>query len=179
MNVAGEPDVMVESAEDVAATEAKAAGETVTAEADAVKEALAEAEKRFVRLQADFDNFKRRTLQEKDQLAGFVKADVMKDLFSVLDNFERALQAPTNAETKAFLDGFVMIHQNLMAMLSKHGLAVIDAVGKPFDPNYHQAIMRVPSDEYEDDTVCEVLQTGYTVDGKTVRPAMVKVVHND
>ena len=109
----------------------------------------------------------------------FVKADVMKDLFSVLDNFERALQAPTNAETKAFLDGFVMIHQNLMAMLSKHGLAVIDAVGKPFDPNYHQAIMRVPSDEYEDDTVCEVLQTGYTVDGKTVRPAMVKVVHND
>ena len=153
MNVAGEPDVTVESAEDVAATEAKAAGETVTAEADAVKDALAEAEKRFVRLQAD--------------------------LFSVLDNFERALQAPTNAETKAFLDGFVMIHQNLMAMLSKHGLAVIDAVGKPFDPNYHQAIMRVPSDEYEDDTVCEVLQTGYTVDGKTVRPAMVKVVHND
>ena len=61
-------------------------------------------------------------------MAGFVKADVMKDLFSVLDNFERALQAPTNAETKAFLDGFVMIHQNLMAMLSKHGLAVIDAV---------------------------------------------------
>ena len=55
-------------------------------------------------------------------------------------------------------------------------LAVIDAVGKPFDPNFHQAIMRVPSDEYESDTVCEVLQTGYTVDGRCIRPAMVKVV---
>jgi len=176
---ANEPEVTVESAEDVAASEANEVSEAVSAEADAVQEALAEAEKRFVRLQADFDNFKRRTLQEKDQLAGFVKADVMKDLFGVLDNFERALAAPTTAETKAFLDGFVMIHQNLMAMLSKHGLAVIEAVGQPFDPNYHQAIMRVPSDEYEDDMVCEVLQTGYTVDGKTVRPAMVKVVHND
>ena len=128
MNVAGEPDVTVESAEDVAATEAKAAGETVTAEADAVKDALAEAEKRFVRLQATLIISSDAHCRKKDQLAGFVKADVMKDLFSVLDNFERALQAPTNAETKAFLDGFVMIHQNLMAMLSKHGLAVIDAV---------------------------------------------------
>jgi len=113
---------------------------------------------------------------EKEQLAGFVKGDVLKDLLPVLDNFERAVQAPAEGDTKVFLDGFVMIHQNLMAMLSKHGLAVIDAVGKPFDPNFHQAIMRVPSDEYESDTVCEVLQTGYTVDGRCIRPAMVKVV---
>ena len=164
------------------ATEAQAE-ETVTEEAIqadvvAAETALKEAENRYVRLQADFDNFKRRTNQEKDQLASFVKADVMKDLFPVLDNFERALSAPATDETKAFLDGFVMIHQNLMDMLKKHGLATIEAVGQPFDPNFHQAIMRVESDEYEDDTVCEVLQTGYTVDGKTVRPAMVKVVHN-
>lgn len=152
--------------------------EAINADVVAAETALKEAENRYVRLQADFENFKRRTNQEKDQLASFVKADVMKDLFPVLDNFERALSAPATDETKAFLDGFVMIHQNLMDMLSKHGLATIDAVGKPFDPNFHQAIMRVESEEYEDDTVCEVLQTGYTVDGKTVRPAMVKVVHN-
>ena len=109
-------------------------------------------------------------------MAGFVKGDVLKDLLPVLDNFERAVQSPAEGDTKVFLDGFIMIHQNLMAMLSKHGLAVIDAVGKPFDPNFHQAIMRVPSDEYESDTVCEVLQTGYTVDGRCIRPAMVKVV---
>lgn len=161
----------VETAEDVTIEE------SADIEAE-IKAAVAETENRYKRLQADFENFKRRTLQEKDQLAGFVKADVIKDLFPVLDNFERALQVPTNDETKAFLEGFEMIQQNLMAMLSKHGLEVIDAVGKPFDPNFHQAVMRVPSDEYEDDTVCEVLQTGYTVDGKTVRPAMVKVVHN-
>lgn len=152
--------------------------EAINADVVAAETALKEAENRYVRLQADFENFKRRTNQEKDQLASFVKADVMKDLFPVLDNFERALSAPATDETKAFLDGFVMIHQNLMDMLSKHGLATIDAVGKPFDPNFHQAIMRVKSEEYEDDMVCEVLQTGYTVDGKTVRPAMVKVVHN-
>ena len=93
-----------------------------------------------------------------------------------MDNFERAVQSPAEGDAKVFLDGFIMIHQNLMAMLSKHGLAVIDAVGKPFDPNFHQAIMRVPSDEFESDTVCEVLQTGYTVDGRCIRPAMVKVV---
>lgn len=159
-------------------TDAAPEAEAVEAEAQAAEEALAEWGKRYTRLQADFENFKRRTAQEKEQLAGFVKGDVMKDLFSVLDNFERALAVPTTPETKAFLDGFVMIHQNLMAMLSKHGLAVIEAVGQPFDPNFHQAIMRVESDEYPDDTVCEVLQTGYTVDGRTVRPAMVKVVHN-
>ena len=111
-------------------------------------------------------------------MASFVKADVMKDLFPVLDNFERALSAPATDETKAFLDGFVMIHQNLMDMLKKHGLATIEAVGQPFDPNFHQAIMRVESDEYEDDTVCEVLQTGYRVKGKMLRHPMVKVIED-
>ena len=69
------------------------------------------------------------TNQEKEQLAGYVKGDVLTDLLPVLDNFERAVQSPAEGDAKVFLDGFIMIHQNLMAMLSKHGLAVIDAVG--------------------------------------------------
>ena len=151
--------------------------EEVVADASHVLDELkADFDNRYKRLQADFENFKRRTNQEKEQLAGYVKGDVLTDLLPVLDNFERAVQSPAEGDAKVFLDGFIMIHQNLMAMLSKHGLAVIDAVGKPFDPNFHQAIMRVPSDEYESDTVCEVLQTGYTVDGRCIRPAMVKVV---
>ena len=140
------------------------------------EEAVADAAQVLEELKADFENFKRRTNQEKEQLAGYVKGDVLTDLLPVLDNFERAVQSPAEGEAKVFLDGFIMIHQNLMAMLSKHGLAVIEAMGQPFDPNFHQAIMRVPSDEYESDTVCEVLQTGYTVDGRCIRPAMVKVV---
>lgn len=138
----------------------------------------AEFENRYKRLQADFDNFRRRTNQEKEQLSGFVKGEVLKDLLGVLDNFERAVQAPAEGDAKTFLDGFVMIQQNLMTALEKHGLQPIEAVGQKFDPNLHQAIMRVESDEYEDDIVCEVLQTGYTVDGRCIRPAMVKVVAN-
>ena len=157
-------------------SEAQNAEESVVDASEVLEELKADFDNRYKRLQADFENFKRRTNQEKEQLAGFVKGDVLKDLLPVLDNFERAIQAPAEGDTKVFLDGFIMIHQNLMAMLSKHGLDVIDAVGKPFDPNFHQAIMRVPSDEYESDTVCEVLQTGYTVDGRCIRPAMVKVV---
>lgn len=157
-------------------SEAQNAEESVVDASEVLEELKADFDNRYKRLQADFENFKRRTNQEKEQLAGFVKGDVLKDLLPVLDNFERAVQAPAEGDTKVFLDGFIMIHQNLMAMLSKHGLAVIDAVGNPFDPNFHQAIMRVPSDEYESDTVCEVLQTGYTVDGRCIRPAMVKVV---
>ena len=157
-------------------SEAQNAEESVVDASEVLEELKADFDNRYKRLQADFENFKRRTNQEKEQLAGFVKGDVLKDLLPVLDNFERAVQAPSEGDTKVFLDGFIMIHQNLMAMLSMHGLAVIDAVGKPFDPNFHQAIMRVPSDEYESDTVCEVLQTGYTVDGRCIRPAMVKVV---
>ena len=159
-----------------AQSEAQNAEESVVDASEVLEELKADFDNRYKRLQADFENFKRRTNQEKEQLAGFVKGDVLKDLLPVLDNFERAVQAPAEGDTKVFLDGFIMIHQNLMAMLSKHGLAVIDAVGQPFDPNFHQAIMRVPSDEYESDTVCEVLQTGYTVDGRCIRPAMVKVV---
>ena len=169
----------VEETEDTTNVEEPTVEKTEEAVADAaqvLEELKADFDNRYKRLQADFENFKRRTNQEKEQLAGYVKGDVLTDLLPVLDNFERAVQSPAEGEAKVFLDGFIMIHQNLMAMLSKHGLAVIEAVGQPFDPNFHQAIMRVPSDEYESDTVCEVLQTGYTVDGRCIRPAMVKVV---
>lgn len=168
-------------------TDTEATEETVQAETEVASEAevldanevVAEFENRYKRLQADFENFKRRTAQEKTQLATFIKGDIVKDFLPVLDNFERALGAEVSTpEMKAFLDGFVMIQQTLMAMLSKHGLAVIEAEGQPFDPNYHQAVMRVSDSDAADDTVLEVLQTGYTVDGRTLRPAMVKVASN-
>ena len=163
------------------AVEAEVVEDTEEAVVDAtqvLEELKNEFENRYKRLQADFDNFRRRTNQEKEQLSGFVKGNVLADLLPVLDNFERAVQSPAEGDAKTFLDGFVMIHQNLMATLQKHGLAPIEAVGQPFDPNLHQAIMRVETDEYPEDTVVEVLQTGYTVDGRCIRPAMVKVSGN-
>ena len=156
-----------------------AGAEAVEAEVvEDTEEAVVDATQVLEELKADFDNFRRRTNQEKEQLSGFVKGNVLADLLPVLDNFERAVQSPAEGDAKTFLDGFVMIHQNLMATLQKHGLAPIEAVGQPFDPNLHQAIMRVETDEYPEDTVVEVLQTGYTVDGRCIRPAMVKVSGN-
>lgn len=163
------------------AVEAEVVEDTEEAVVDAtqvLEELKNEFDNRYKRLQADFDNFRRRTNQEKEQLSGFVKGNVLADLLPVLDNFERAVQSPAEGDAKTFLDGFVMIYQNLMATLQKHGLAPIEAVGQPFDPNLHQAIMRVETDEYPEDTVVEVLQTGYTVDGRCIRPAMVKVSGN-
>lgn len=152
--------------------------ETPTTLEEDIESLKADFDNRYKRLQADFENFKRRTNQEKEQLSGFIKGEVLKDILPILDNFERAIAVPVNGDVKVFLDGFIMIHQNLMDILSKQGLETIEAVGKPFDPNLHEAVIRVDSEEYENDTVCEVLQTGYTVDGRCIRPAMVKVVNN-
>lgn len=149
-----------------------------TAQAEA---AVAEMKSRYVRLQADFANFKKRTATEKQQISEVVKMDVLQNILPVIDNFERALQVPQDSlsdELKSFVDGYTMIYKQLMTVLEKEGVTKIDAVGKPFDPNYHQAVMRVPSDEYENDVVVEVLQEGYLLGDKTLRPAMVKVAFN-
>ena len=149
-----------------------------TAQAEA---AAAEMKSRYVRLQADFAKFKKRTATEKQQISEVVKMDVLQNILPVIDNFERALQVPQDSlsdELKSFVDGYTMIYKQLMTVLEKEGVTKIDAVGKPFDPNYHQAVMRVPSDEYDNDVVVEVLQEGYLLGDKTLRPAMVKVAFN-
>lgn len=151
---------------------------------DAQKEvaaAIADMQQRYVRLQADFSNFKKRTAAEKLQISEVVKMDVLKNVLPVIDNFERALQVPQDKQTdevKSFVDGYAMIYKQLTAVLENEGVTKIDAVGKPFDPVYHQAVMRVASDEYENDMVVEVLQEGYLLGDKTLRPAMVKVAFN-
>ena len=147
--------------------------------ADAEK--AAKFEQQFVRLQADFANYKKRTASEKLQISEVVKMDVLSRILPVIDNFERALKAPTDAvsdDVHSFIEGYEMIYKQLMAVLEKEGVTKIEAVGKRFDPNYHQAVMRVPSDEYDDDIVVEVLQEGYLLGEKTLRPAMVKVAFN-
>ena len=136
---------------------------------------------RYVRLQADFANFKKRTATEKQQISEVVKMDVLQNILPVIDNFERALQVPQDSlldELKSFVDGYTIIYKQLITALDKERVTKIDAVGKPFDPNYHQAVMRVPSDEYDNDVVVEVLQEGYLLGDKTLRPAMVKVAFN-
>ena len=183
--------VLAEDAEKVAEDAAKekvdeaketAADEGADKKAPDAKDATAKAEAdKVVRLQADFANYKKRTAAEKLQISEVVKMDVITNILPVIDNFERALQVPQDKvadDVKSFIDGYEMIYKQLLGVLEKEGVTKIDAVGKPFDPNYHQAVMRVPSDEYDDDVVVEVLQEGYLLGDKTLRPAMVKVAFN-
>ncbi|OBZ32841.1 nucleotide exchange factor GrpE [Megasphaera sp. DISK 18] len=179
-------DAAKEKAEAVDAQAADEGSETTGPDAKeaadkADAEKAAKFEQQFVRLQADFANYKKRTASEKLQISEVVKMDVLGRILPVIDNFERALKAPTDAvsdDVHSFIEGYEMIYKQLMAVLEKEGVTKIEAVGKPFDPNYHQAVMRVPSDEYDDDIVVEVLQEGYLLGEKTLRPAMVKVAFN-
>lgn len=179
-------DAAKEKAEAVDAQAADEGSETTEPDAKeaadkADAEKAAKFEQQFVRLQADFANYKKRTASEKLQISEVVKMDVLGRILPVIDNFERALKAPTDAvsdDVHSFIEGYEMIYKQLMAVLEKEGVTKIEAVGKPFDPNYHQAVMRVPSDEYDDDSVVEVLQEGYLLGEKTLRPAMVKVAFN-
>lgn len=147
----------------------------------AAEAAAAEEHQRYVRLQADFANFKKRTNVEKLQLSELVKTEVLIRILPIMDNFERALQSPRETiseEMQSFVAGYEMIYKQLREVLEKEGVTKMEAVGKPFDPQYHQAVTRVASEAYENDTVAEVLQEGYLLGDKTLRPAMVKVVFN-
>lgn len=179
-----EAEVSQAAADDGKAEETAQADETAStdAQAEAVAAAVEDMKNRYLRLQADFSNFKKRTAGEKLQISEVVKMDVLQGILPVLDNFERALQVPQDKLTddmKSFMDGYTMIYKQLVTALEKEGLKKMDAVGKPFDPMYHEAVMRMASDEFENDTVMEVLQAGYLLGDKTLRPAMVKVAFND
>jgi len=132
---------------------------------------------RHLRLQADFENYKRRVRQEMEQMICYGKEQVILDILPVMDNFARALGFESdNQELIRFREGMEMIHRQLSEALKKHGLMPIDAVGTPFDPNCHEAIMQVEAScAEEDNLVLDDLQQGYTLHDKVIRPSMVKV----
>ena len=151
--------------------------EAIKKELEAQKTLLQESEEHYKRLQADFMNFRRRNEKEREELSSVIVQGLIKDLLPIIDNFERAL-AVEEAKGSALHDGITMIYNQLIASLQKNGLEEIKAAGEKFDPNFHQAVMHVEDPEKEDNTVEEVLQKGYTVQGRVIRPSMVKVVAN-
>ncbi len=168
-------------AEESAETQAGEPEETAPEDADAIREKyeaeLAEKENRYLRLQADFENFRRRTRQEKEELAAVVTQNLLKDLLPFLDNFERALAAE-NSDAESLRAGVEMMYKQLVEALKKEGLEYIETKDKPFDPNFHQAVMRVEDAEKEDGTIVAELQKGYMAKGRVIRPSMVQVVGN-
>ena len=158
-------------------TEPKKKADTakLQAELDKVNEALAESKDMLLRTAAEFDNFKRRTEKEKADIASFVKADVVKALLPVADNIERAGQS--DRDSADYVKGLEMIIKQLTDSLDRLGLKKIEAEGAEFDPNFHEAVMHVEDDSVAENTVVQVLQTGYMIGDTVIRPAMVKVAN--
>lgn len=129
---------------------------------------------KLIRQQADFENFRKRTRREMAATKETASADLIAKILPILDNFHRALEAPA-AEMESFLEGIKMIEAQFMNQLKEAGLEPIEAAGMRFDPQIHEAVMVDPSEDYEENQVVEVLQAGYRMKGKLIRPAMVKV----
>lgn len=135
---------------------------------------LKEKSDRILRLQADFENFRRRTAKEKEELTAVITQNMLTDLLPLLDNFERAMMVE-QTDIEAFQKGMEMIFTQLREVMEKHGLEKIEAEGQVFDPNLHQAVMRVENPDVEDGMITQVLQQGYRAKGRVIRPSMVQV----
>ena len=181
-NTAEDTEVKVDTEAEVKA-EAEAQTEGAEEKADnnseveALKAKAAETEDKLLRLRADFENFRRRTRQEKEELGNSVEAEFVKNLLPLIDNFERAMAADTT-DVETFKKGMIMIQKQLMDALKNKGLEPIETKDAKFDPNFHQAVMRVENPDLEDDTIAMEMQKCYMVKGKVIRPAMVQVVSN-
>ena len=141
----------------------------------AEKEAeLAAAEDQYQRMLAEYANYKRRTEQEKLQIGLYTKADVLTSLLTSIDNMEKAIAAPAGDDYKVGVD---LVLRQFMETLFKMGLEPIGVEGEPFDPNFHNAVMREDADGVAEDTVTAVFQKGYKLGDRVLRPAMVKVAN--
>src|SRR5688500_1494204 len=151
------------------------------AELKRVEGELADAQERLARRQADFENYRKRTERERGEAYNRVVADVVNKLLPVIDNLRRALEAERSKEAdeseefRHFLHGVELINKQRNEILESLGLEAVPALGEPFDPHLHEAVVTEPSDEYEPDTVIQELVRGYRLGDKLLRPAMVKV----
>lgn len=157
------------------------------AETDKLKSQLEEKTKqceenynKFLRMQADFENYKKRVTREREELYFTSLERVITDVLPIIDNMERAIAAfkKDNLDNN-YVDGVDMIYKQLSAVLEKNGLKEIEAVGQEFNPNLHHAVMQVQGTADEENKIKEVLQKGYFLGSKVIRPAMVQVVVNN
>ena len=161
-----------EKTEGEAAEEEAKEAEAEKAEEEAKKAEEAESE-RYMRLMAEFQNFKRRVAKEKSDIHAYANEKIVGDLLPVLDNFERALS--TETEDEGYAKGMQLIFEQLKTALGNAGLEEIKAMDEEFDPNVHNAVMTETIEDKEDGIITKVLQKGYRLKDKVVRPSMVAV----
>jgi molecular chaperone GrpE len=147
------------------------------AKPDKQKERIAELEDRVLRQMAEFENFRKRSEKEKSQMFEIGAKSVLEKILPVVDNFERGLAALPEAEAGSpFAEGMNMIYKQLMGELDSLEVKTIPAVGAEFDPELHNAVMQVASEEYESGIIAQEMQKGYTYRGTVLRHSMVAVV---
>ena len=164
-----------EAVPDTEAEQKKADEEPGLTEEEKLRAELEAANDKYLRLMAEYDNFRKRSAKERMELSASVKGDTVSEILPLIDNFERALAAET--EDLAYKQGVEMIFKQFGDMLTKLGVKPMELVGKEFDPNTAMAVSSIESDEYGDNTVAQVLQKGYTLGDKVIRHAMVVVAN--
>ncbi len=147
-----------------------------TSENNKLQEEYDKLNQQYIRLAADFDNYRKRQAQEKEGLIKYGTENALKQLLEVLDNFERGHKALENVEDcEKVKESFDLVHKQVCEVLTKMGLEEIKAIGEDFDPNFHEAVMQTPTSEHKEHTVIAELQKGYKMGDKVLRPTLVNV----
>lgn len=175
------PDELMAELEDTGAAKPDTSGESASAPASesALTTELAELKDRYLRLAAEFDNFRRRNLKERQDLHNYANESLVKELLPVVDNLDRAVvhgrKEEQRTDSENLLQGVELTYRSLVQILARFGVVEIEAEGKPFDPQVHEAVRRVATSDHPPGTVLEVYQKGYLLKDRLLRPAMVAV----
>ncbi len=172
-------DVQVKSAEGVE----KPQKDTAKGPSDALEKAEREAAEnydKFVRISAEFENYKKRSAKERADLARYGNERLIEGILPIMDSMERALEHVSNShDLDAFVEGLKLIHEKLYITLGKNGVEKIETADKDFDPNFHEAMLQIDTDEYDaDNKIADVFETGYLLNGRLLRPAKVSILRH-
>lgn len=146
-------------------------------EVDKIKESLAKKEDEYLRLYAEYDNYRKRSSKEKQEVYSNTRAEVIKDLLPVIDNFERAA-ANSDADFEAYKKGVEIIYGQFLKILETNGVEAFGVEGEVFDPNFHSAVMAVEDDTLGENVIAQVFSKGYKLGDKIIREAVVKVANS-
>ena len=130
---------------------------------------------RYARAMADFDNFRKRTARDREDLVKFAASDVLKDILPTVDNLARALEEAKDRADDPFVAGVKLVYDGLLKALAEHGATPLDSVGEPFDANFHEALAQLPSEDVEEGHVISEVKRGWMLNGKLLRAAQVVV----
>lgn len=173
-------DIREESTDNKVGTSPKDTEKEASDALEKAEKAAAENYDKFLRLSAEFENYKKRSAKDRTDLAKYANEQLIKDILPIMDGMERALEHLSSSDDlDAFVEGLKLIQDKLYITLGKNGVEKIEATDQGFDPNYHEAMLQVDTDEHDaDNKIAEVFETGYLLNGRLLRPAKVSVLRH-